>query len=53
MTAYSGAVVSDRDHRRNLSAKLDWLSEAVMIADRLDRPDTTAIIHPRKFTSAS
>jgi glycine/D-amino acid oxidase-like deaminating enzyme len=51
MTAYSGTVVSDRDHRRNLSAKLDWLSEGVIIADRLGTPDTTAIVHPRKFTS--
>ena len=52
MTAYSGTVVSDRDHRRNRSAKLDWLSEGVVITSRLGTPDTTAIVHPRKFTSA-
>ena len=52
MTAYSGTVVSDRDYRRNLSAKLDWLSERVVITSRLGTPDTTAIVHPRKFTSA-
>jgi glycine/D-amino acid oxidase-like deaminating enzyme len=52
MTAYSGTVVSDRDHRRNRSAKLDWLSKGVIIANRLGTPDTTAIVHPRKFTSA-
>jgi glycine/D-amino acid oxidase-like deaminating enzyme len=52
MTAYSGTVVSDRDHRRNRSAKLDWLSEGVVITSRLGTPDTTAIVHLRKFTSA-
>ena len=52
MTAYRGTVVSDRDYRRNLSAKLDWLSEGVIITSRLGTPDTTAIVHPRKFTSA-
>jgi glycine/D-amino acid oxidase-like deaminating enzyme len=52
MTAYSGNVVSGRDHRRNRSATLDWLSEGVIIANRLGTPDTTAIVHPRKFTSA-
>jgi glycine/D-amino acid oxidase-like deaminating enzyme len=52
MTAYSGTVVSDRDCRRNLSAKLDWLSEGVVIASRLGTSETTAIVHPRKFTSA-
>jgi glycine/D-amino acid oxidase-like deaminating enzyme len=34
MTAYSGTVVSDRDHRRNRSAKLGWLSEGVVITRR-------------------
>jgi glycine/D-amino acid oxidase-like deaminating enzyme len=52
VTAYSGTVVSDRDHRRNRSAKLDWLAEGVMITNRLGTPDTAAIVHPRKFTSA-
>ena len=52
MTAYSGNVVSGRAHRRNRSATLDWLSEGVIIANRLGTPDTTAIVHPRKFTSA-
>ena len=52
MTAYRGTVVSDRDYRRNLSAKLDWLSEGVIITSRLGTPDTTAIVHPRKFTSS-
>jgi glycine/D-amino acid oxidase-like deaminating enzyme len=52
MTAYSGAVVSDRDHRRDRPARLGWLSNGVIIAGRLGTPDTTAIVHPHKFTSA-
>jgi glycine/D-amino acid oxidase-like deaminating enzyme len=52
MTAYSGDVVSDRDHRRNRPASLDWLSNGVVIAGPLGTPDTTAIVHPHKFTSA-
>ena len=51
MTAYSGLVVPDhaRSHAR---AKLDWLSDGVVVVDRLGTPETTAIVHPRKFTSA-
>jgi glycine/D-amino acid oxidase-like deaminating enzyme len=52
MTAYSGAVVSDRDHRRNRPASLGWLSNGIVIAGQLSTPDTTAIVHPHKFTSA-
>jgi glycine/D-amino acid oxidase-like deaminating enzyme len=51
MTAYSGLVVPD--HARSHSpAKLDWLSDGVVVVDRLGTPETTAIVHPRKFTSA-
>src|SRR5713101_4807359 len=52
MTAYSGFVVPERDARRHVPAELDWLSDGVIIAHRLGTPETTAIIHPRKFTSA-
>jgi glycine/D-amino acid oxidase-like deaminating enzyme len=52
ITAYSGFVVPERDARRNLRAKLNWLSDGVVIAERLGTPETTAIVHPRKFTSA-
>jgi glycine/D-amino acid oxidase-like deaminating enzyme len=52
MTAYSGFVTSDRDARRHASAKLDWLSDGVIIAQRLGTRETTGIVHPRKFTSA-
>lgn len=52
MTAYSGFVVPDDDARRHVPSKLDWLSDGVIIAHRLGTPETTAIIHPHKFTSA-
>jgi FAD dependent oxidoreductase len=52
MTAYSGFVVGDRDARRHTPAKLAWLASVTIIADRLGTPETTAIVHPRKFTSA-
>jgi glycine/D-amino acid oxidase-like deaminating enzyme len=51
ISAYSGFVMSDGDARRHLPSELDWLSEGVMIAGRIGTPDTTAIVHPRKFTA--
>lgn len=50
MSAYSGFVVPDRDAHGHKPSELDWLSEHVMIAGRIGTPDTTAIVHPRKFT---
>jgi glycine/D-amino acid oxidase-like deaminating enzyme len=52
VTNYSGFVVSDRDARRHVLAKLDLLSEGVIISRRFGTPEPTAIVHPRKFTSA-
>ena len=52
MTAYSGFVVSERDARRHLPAKLEWLSDGVVIESRLGTTETTAIVHPRAFTAA-
>jgi glycine/D-amino acid oxidase-like deaminating enzyme len=52
MTAYSGFVVSQSDARRQKPSDLDWLSNGVVIASRLSTPETTAIVHPRRFTSA-
>jgi glycine/D-amino acid oxidase-like deaminating enzyme len=52
MTAYSGFVVPERDARRHLPAKLDWLSSGVVIESRLGTTETTAIVHPRAFTAA-
>ncbi|HTC99658.1 MAG TPA: FAD-dependent oxidoreductase [Bradyrhizobium sp.] len=51
MSAYSGFVIPDDDARRHEPSELDWLSEDVMIAGRIGTPDTTAIVHPRKFTA--
>src|ERR1043165_4160201 len=50
MTAYSGLVASDRDRRRHAAAELNWLSDGVIIGSQLSTTDTTAIVHPRKFT---
>jgi glycine/D-amino acid oxidase-like deaminating enzyme len=52
MNAYSGFVVAERDGRRHAPSELDWLSDGVVIANRLGTPETTAIVHPRKFTAA-
>ena len=52
MTAYGGVVVADADARRHRPAKLEWLSDGVIIGSRLGTPETTAIVHPRAFTSA-
>ena len=51
MTAYS-ELVSARDARRHRPAALGWLSDGVIIAQRLGTTETTAIVHPRKFTAA-
>jgi glycine/D-amino acid oxidase-like deaminating enzyme len=51
-TAYGGFVVSESDPRLQIPAALHWLSDGVVIEHRLSTTDTTAIINPRKFTSA-
>jgi glycine/D-amino acid oxidase-like deaminating enzyme len=52
MTAYSGFVLPERGARRHAPSGIDWLAETVVIAGQLSTPETTAIVHPRKFTSA-
>ncbi|WP_456735948.1 MULTISPECIES: NAD(P)/FAD-dependent oxidoreductase [unclassified Bradyrhizobium] len=52
MSTYSGYVAPDRDPRRNAPSVLDWLSEGIVIARRIGTTETTAIVHPRKFTLA-
>ena len=52
MTAYGGFVASDRDARSREPAVLDWLSAGTIITQRLSTPDSTASVHPRKFTQA-
>jgi glycine/D-amino acid oxidase-like deaminating enzyme len=48
MSAYSGYVTADGD----APSALGWLCNGVVIAQRLGTADTTAIVHPRKFTTA-
>jgi glycine/D-amino acid oxidase-like deaminating enzyme len=52
MTAYSGFVAADGDPRRTVSSALGWLGDGVVIVQRIGTTETTAIVHPRKFTSA-
>ena len=52
MSAYSGVVVPEGDPRRRVPSRLGWLADGVLIASRLGTTDTTAIVHPRKFTTA-
>jgi glycine/D-amino acid oxidase-like deaminating enzyme len=52
MTTYSGFVFPRGDARHRVPAKLNWLSEGVVIGDLLGTTETTAVAHPRKFTSA-
>ena len=52
MTAYSGFVASQRNPRRHETSELKWLSDGVVIASRLGTIETTAIVHPRMFTTA-
>jgi glycine/D-amino acid oxidase-like deaminating enzyme len=47
MNAYGGVVGSD-----DTPSALNWLCNGVAIAHRLGTPETTAIVHPRKFTAA-
>jgi glycine/D-amino acid oxidase-like deaminating enzyme len=49
--AYSGFIVRDRDARSDARV-LDWLSNDVIVSHRIGTPDTTAIVNPRKFTTA-
>jgi glycine/D-amino acid oxidase-like deaminating enzyme len=52
MTAYSGFVVPERDARRHVPAELPWLASGVVIGSQFGTTETTAIVHPRAFTSA-
>src|SRR5688572_22525378 len=50
--AYSGRMMRDRDARRHARAALNWLSGGTVISNQIGTPETTAIVHPRKFTKA-
>jgi glycine/D-amino acid oxidase-like deaminating enzyme len=50
--AYGGSVMRDSDSRRHAPAALDWLADGIVVSHRLGTPDTTAVVNPRKFTTA-
>jgi glycine/D-amino acid oxidase-like deaminating enzyme len=50
MTSFSGVVPSERNSPRRSAADLAWLSGDVTTNGQLSTSDTTAIVHPRKFT---
>lgn len=52
MNAYSGVVVAERSPRRHAASVLAWLSDGIVITNRLGTPETTAIVPPRSFSSA-
>jgi glycine/D-amino acid oxidase-like deaminating enzyme len=52
MSAYSGFVAPERHALRDTPSELDWLNAGIVIASRLGTPETTAIVHPGKFTAA-
>jgi glycine/D-amino acid oxidase-like deaminating enzyme len=53
LTTYSGAASARSDARRGGHAHgIDWLSPAVGIERRLGSTDTTAQVHPARFTQA-
>lgn len=52
MNAFSGVVVGERSPRRRAASELTWLSDGIVITNRLGTPETTAIVPPRTFTSA-
>jgi len=54
ITTYAGmASAGDvAPHRHPRAPRLPWLSDAVSLAQRLGRPDTTAQVHPGLFAAA-
>jgi glycine/D-amino acid oxidase-like deaminating enzyme len=50
MNAWSGFIAPDSHARRHAPSELAWISEAVVIGSRIGTTETTAIVHPRKFT---
>ncbi|MGQ0685710.1 NAD(P)/FAD-dependent oxidoreductase [Bradyrhizobium sp.] len=52
MNAHSGVVVGERSPRRHAPSELTWLSDGIVITNRLGTPETTAIVPPRSFTAA-
>jgi glycine/D-amino acid oxidase-like deaminating enzyme len=50
MTAYGGFVAPDRHPQRQTPCDLVWLADGIGISGRIGTPQTTAIVHPKKFT---
>ena len=51
MSALSGFIAPAGDARRHRPSGRDWLADGVVIAGVIGTPETTAIVHPRKFTA--
>jgi glycine/D-amino acid oxidase-like deaminating enzyme len=51
-TAYSGHILRDRDPRRHAPSGLGWLADGIAISHCVGTSETTATVHPRKFTAA-
>jgi glycine/D-amino acid oxidase-like deaminating enzyme len=52
LSTYSGVATAGNGASRGRNADLDWLSDGVVIEGRLGTPDTTAQVHPARFTAA-
>ena len=50
VSAYSGVIAPKHDQRRRVTARLDWLSDGVIIGAQLSTTETTAMVNPRSFT---
>jgi glycine/D-amino acid oxidase-like deaminating enzyme len=50
MTAYSGFVLPARGTGASKRSALEWLADDVAIGGKIGTPETTAIVHPKKFT---
>jgi len=51
LTTYAGFAAAGDRTRRGRGLKLDWLSDAVSLERRLGTTETTAQVHPERFTT--
>src|SRR6185436_17206196 len=49
LTTFSGHATEGKSSRR--PARLPWLADSVTITSQIGRPETTAIVEPRAFTT--
>ena len=52
VTTYGGFVVPADDIRRNNPSELSWVADGVVVSSILGTPETTAVMHPARFTTA-